>query len=289
MFILDLLDQLDTTTAIVESLDSTVSIRPEPTVNEAAKPGQPNLWGNPAVIAAFISAAVAFVGALLTFFDNRKKHKETLLHNKQVLESTNEMNTNMLKHQKLEMENSRLNERKKFLYKKLNEFYIPITNYLNSSKDLYGIFMAGKPDSSEFRVLNHLLNPERIYSNGEKVVLTNSERVILGQIFDIGNDVIKLIDSKGGLIDDRELTETYIPDPNITDIEFDEEKTLLSLTRTHFRIIKLAYEGALADSPDVDKYEKFVYPRELNSVLAKKTEEIKSEIEQIDQEIGASI
>jgi len=171
----------------------------------------------------------------------------------------------VLKQSKYQIEYNRLNERKKYILKKLNEFYYPLRNYLQTSKSLYDLFIQGKPNG--FRTLTYLLNPNQSYEDNVKVVLQGNDKILLEKIFEIGFEIEKLIAVKGGIIDDPEFTEKYTPSNAFADPMIVGNLSLLSLTKSHLNFIRLAYNGNLIG--DVEKFTVYVYPRELNKILDK--------------------
>ena len=199
------------------------------------------------IIAALVAAIASVLVSLANIWHNRKMHTATL--------------ANIQKEARIQ----KLIERRNLLYKKLTEFYLPLNSMINRSKNLYKLFVEGKPDSKEFRVLTHLLKPETVYSDGRKITFSQNDKALLKQIIEIGANIRKLIDEKGGLIEDEELIGVYKPNSEITDVFLKEDVTLLSLIYTHYSVIQLAFEGDLTG--EADKFENFVYPRELNKIL----------------------
>jgi hypothetical protein len=140
---------------------------------------------------------------------------------------------------------AQLNEKKhederKEIYKKLNEFYGPYQQLLETSRLLYDdIFKSNKPDN--WRTLIALLEGEKLIGNDKEVY---------EQIMSITDELEVLRISKSGLVDDVVL------------------QRLLAKAGTHYRIIKLAYNGKLTG--EKNRFENYVYPKELNQMINEK-------------------
>ena len=215
-------------------------------------------WINSTVVASLIGALGGVLGAfIVAYFNNRL--------NRKVLET------------------NKLIERRKNLSRKLNEFYLPLKSMLGRSRNLFKLFAEGKPE--EFRVLTYLLNSDQTYSDGNPVELSKNDEALLKQIFELGTNIRRLIDEKSGIIDDEEFIGNYVPDSKVTDVVLKEETSLLDLAYNHFEIIQLAHDGDLRG--ESEKYEQFVYPRELNSILDDKIEVLRREIESLSKKIDS--
>jgi len=215
------------------------------------------------VSAAIITSICGFATTIVLVIVNISITRKTL-----------KQNTNQLIIRSIE-------EKRKYYLKKLNEFYLPLMNYLESSKSIYNKFFEGKPKG--FRTLTYLLNRNKEI-NGIRYQLTANDESLLKQILDIGTQITNLIDKKSGLIEDPELKNNYKPNPEITDIKLDEEISILTLLQTHLRIIRLAKEGDLTG--ESERYEKYVYPREINFILKEIIEKTKGNVKQLDQNIS---
>lgn len=201
-----------------------------------------------AIISALISASVALVIGLLSYFHNRATLRE-----------------------------SKRTERRKVIETTLNEFYGPLLSYLNVIKALYRLFTADKPKS--FRTLTYLLNQDQEYETEfgkRKVVLSDSDRKLLQEIIETEKKIEDLIITKGGLADDPALMFDYVSDPRVTDVQLNKDKLgLLAVTITHFRVLRMAFEGNFQN--EVERFKDFVYPRELDEKVMSRIESLRNE------------
>jgi hypothetical protein len=140
---------------------------------------------------------------------------------------------------------------RKEIYKKLNEFYGPVQQYLGKSYELYGMFTASRP--ADFRTLIALLEGRKFEGN---------DKVLLDQIVEIINKVEDLLLKNSGLVDDKELRE------------------LLAKAGTHFRVLQLAYQGILAG--EVERFQDYVYPRDLNQKIDEQIEKLKARLNELN-------
>lgn len=210
-------------------------------------------------LSIYITAAgvfVALITAIIASYINYTNTKKTLLENKRA-------------------------EKRKLKEKALNEFYGPLLSYLNSVEALFNVFRANKP--KDFRTLTHLLNPSQTYLiNGQSVQisLSKSDKTILNEVIEIEKKIEELVLTKAGLVDDEELMFVYVPNPKVTDVDLKEDKlSLLAVAITHFRILRLAYEGKLDDN--IERYKKFVYPRELDIKIRNKIKSLQNELKNL--------
>ncbi|MFC1976364.1 hypothetical protein ACFLXQ_08185 [Chloroflexota bacterium] len=153
--------------------------------------------------------------------------------------------------QRLQLKLKQREDERKEIYKKLNDFYGPVQQYLRKSEVLYKRFASTRPDG--FRTLVALLEGEKFEGN---------DAVLLEQIIEIIVEVEKLILTQGGLIDDREI------------------RDLFAKAGTHFRILQLAYHGKLKG--DVERFEGYVYPRELNQVIEDEIQKRKARLDELN-------
>jgi hypothetical protein len=151
---------------------------------------------------------------------------------------------------------SKRKERRESITKKLNEFYGPLDSYLKIIYEFNLILKTNKP--SDFRTLTHLLDSSRIYENGMQVNLTNSDKKIIAEIIDIENKIEELVTSKGGLIDEP------------------SQGSLLAKAIAHFRVLRLAFNEEI--SGEVERFEKFVYPRELDKTVQDKIQGLQQQL-----------
>lgn len=202
------------------------------------------------VIASFITFMGTIIVAGISIHNNRKTTKE----NKRLVERTD------------------LIEKSKVVEKRLNEFYIPLRHYLSQSKSLFRIFNKDKP--ADFRTLTFLLNPQDEYGEEKtKVVLNQNDIALLNNIIDIGGRIETLIHEKIYLIgSDREFVSNYVPTEGYKHIKYDRELSLIDLLISHLLAIRLAFKNEIAG--EVDKFEGFVFPNEINSKINNKITEL---------------
>lgn len=172
-------------------------------------------------------------------------------------------------------------ERKNFIEKQLNEFYGPLSYYINTSKALYTVFKSNKP--KELRLLTHLLEPEKIYSNGKKVVFNESDDKLILKIIGLCEEIEKLIYLKGSLVDDVELTHKYEKNDfeKFTDSEI-KEIGLFARMLAHFNIVKMAYNGEIKGSDFTsEELKDFVYPEDINDKISNNLVSLQNELKHI--------
>ncbi|MDD3013455.1 MAG: hypothetical protein PHC34_07100 [Candidatus Gastranaerophilales bacterium] len=143
-------------------------------------------------------------------------------------------------------------ERRKEIYKQLNEFYGPFQQLINKSKHLYQIMIEDKPDN--FRTLIALLENYNFSENDKKLI---------EEIISIGKRTEELILTKSGLIEDNELRE------------------LLGKATTHFDIINKSYNKIITG--DMDKFKDYVFPRNLDEKIIDNIKKLKDELESLNQ------
>lgn len=182
------------------------------------------------IYSALITSGVALLVGVLTFVYNRASLAE-----------------------------SKRKERRESITKKLNEFYGPLNSYIKIIYEFNTLLKANKPN--DFRTLTHLLEPNKIYENGQRVDLSDSDRRIIEEILDLEKEIEKLVTSKGGLIDD--------PD----------QADLLAKAITHFRVLRLAFNQEINGDPK--PFEAFVYPRSLDGAVQDRIEALQKELREI--------
>jgi len=143
----------------------------------------------------------------------------------------------------------------KDIQEKLNSFYGPFRQLLGTSERLYNEFRAHQPDPDSFRTLTALLRGKQFTGNDE---------ILLRQIIEITEKLDDMILSKSELIDER------------------LQPTLWEAS-THFRLIRLAHRGHLSGEPE--RFERFVYPRELNSQIEAEIQRLRGKLEDLRQRI----
>jgi hypothetical protein len=139
--------------------------------------------------------------------------------------------------------------RRNEIYKRLNEFYGPIEQYLKRSQDLYGRF------SSRLKMQNPGFQTLPVLLDSQLSTFTENERILLKEIIKCGEQMEKLIFEKSGLIDDAELTTIWLP----------------KLTH-HLLIFRLAYHGELKG--DRENIADDVFPEGIDGIVAARKREL---------------
>ncbi len=143
----------------------------------------------------------------------------------------------------------------KDIQEKLNSFYGPFRQLLGTSENLYNEFRARQPDPENFRTLTALLTGKQF---------TGNDKILLEQIIEITEKLDNLILSKSELIDER------------------LQPTLWEAS-THFRLIRLAHCGRMSGEPE--RFEKFVYPRGLNTEIEAEIQRLRGQLENVRKRI----
>lgn len=147
----------------------------------------------------------------------------------------------------------RQKDERKEIYKKLNAFYGPFKQRLEKTWELYQIFAKNR-DRDSFRTLDALLKGEKFEGN---------DKILLEEILELGKEMEQLVLAQGGLIDDPEL------------------RQLLVKAGTHFRVLRLAYEGRFRG--DTDRFQDYVYPRELDKKLDQQIRKLTERLDELNK------
>jgi hypothetical protein len=150
------------------------------------------------------------------------------------------------------LHSNNVNEERKDIHTRLNEFYGPLRQLLGVSRDLYGRFRYSKPDN--FRTLIVLL---------EGHIFEGNDKALLEQILKVTRAIDQLILKKSGLVDNLEL------------------HALLSKASTHFRLMRLAYEGQL--SGDIERFQDHIFPLELAERIDAQIEGLQSRLNDLNR------
>ncbi|WP_132011901.1 MULTISPECIES: hypothetical protein [unclassified Flavobacterium] len=174
-------------------------------------------------------------------------------------------------------------EKRQVIENKLNQFYIPLRHHLEHSKTLFKIFVKDKPQN--FRTLTYLLDKNQIYgSNNVQVVLNKNDKSLIKTIIKVGTKIENLIHEKSYLIgDDIEFVQNYTPRTEYAHITYERDMTLLSLLISHLITIRMAFNEDL--SGQINKFEGFVFPNEVNVRVNEKINELERKINSYDLEI----
>lgn len=128
----------------------------------------------------------------------------------------------------------------------------PLRQLRGISSELYGRFTANR--SGDFRTLIVLLKGEKFEGN---------DKILIEQILEVSEKIDDLILKNSGLVDDPELNR------------------LLYRASTHFRILRLAYHGNLVG--DVERFEDYVFPRELDKKIEEQIKRLKRRLEELNR------
>lgn len=146
-------------------------------------------------------------------------------------------------------------DEQKEIYKKLNEFYGPLSLLRGKSKRMYEIFSQRfKVSNPDFRTLNFLIEKGKTELEGDELTL-------LEGIIKVGEKIENLVIEKSGLIDDQELNEQL--------------KRLI----THTSILRLAFDGLLTSKPD--SYNDNTFPRHLDENIEAKIVQLKKKLDEL--------
>jgi len=170
--------------------------------------------------------------------------------------------------------------KKKNIANQLEQFYVPIIGYLQVSRALSKKLFIGKPKG--FNILTYLLDQEYLFGEAEgrkvKVTLSDQEMAIVGKIILLSKEIANHIIKHSGSVEDKRLTVNYHPDPRITNITLENtEIGLLGLLLSHYRILEYAYNKTI--SGNVEYYDKFKFPREIEKIINENYLELVNELE----------
>lgn len=143
-------------------------------------------------------------------------------------------------------------EERKLIYEKLNSFYGPFQQLRGASQELYKMFKPAQDEN--FRTLIALLEGKKFEGN---------DKILLEQIIDISKKLDRLIVKRIGLVDDEKL------------------RQLLWIANTNFRLIRLAYQGALVG--DIERFKEYVFPRELDAKVAEEIHRLKQRLDELNK------
>jgi hypothetical protein len=136
---------------------------------------------------------------------------------------------------------------------KLDGFYIPF-QLQSKANHQFAQDIRSRQRDKEYRMLTKLFDAEWRKS------LTPGDAKLVEIVCSNAEDLRALIANKSGLVDDQILPH-------------------LSRASAHFRILNLAFKSELGS--DAAQFEKYVYPRQLDPVLALEITRLKSRIDQL--------
>ncbi len=222
----------------------------------------------------YILALIALIGPIAVVIISWLNTKITAKMQREMSDNTVKLQRELTE---MNLDEKRIEEKRKEISKRLDDFYGPLQQYLNKSHDLYEIFKRGKP--ANFRTLTYLLDKEQIFPDGTKVKLTDNDKVIFSEIIAIGKKIEELILSKASLSDDSRLTYHYEPSQEEKTVIPEDNSGLLSLLGTHLLVIRHAYEdriiGQAAD------YKNRVFPRAITKILKENVDRLNKELSEL--------
>lgn len=133
----------------------------------------------------------------------------------------------------------------KVIRDKLDTFFGPLSQLLATSSILYEALKSAQSNPADFRALKAVLDGQ---------VFDSNSKMILEEIIELGKSAERLIAEKAGLIDE------------------DIEEILWKL-QAHYRVLRLAYSGAIKG--EFARFEKYVFPREMDKAIREKTSNLK--------------
>lgn len=139
---------------------------------------------------------------------------------------------------------------------KLEKFFGPLASLLEESRILYAHFAISekkglKEDGDFFRTLRHITTGDNLDK------LNIHDRAILEQIVTISDKITTLIENHSGLVDNPEF------------------HSLLGKLCSHYRIMRLAFDGKLKDQHK--HLEDIVFPLEINGAIDNEIRKLESQ------------
>nr|WP_321411422.1 class I SAM-dependent methyltransferase [uncultured Carboxylicivirga sp.] len=172
------------------------------------------------------------------------------------------------------LEEQKITDKRKEIGRKLNEFYGPFIQNLKKSSTLYRALLENKENKKEFRLLDIFLVEEK------RNTLSDNDWVLIKEIIQIGKNQQKLIEEKGGLIDDPTLCNYYVDLKSMDKYPFDRRDLhnigLIPRVNAHYRILYLAYKRKLKGDPE--RFRDYVFPRWLSMEVERRIFELQNEL-----------
>ncbi|MEM0554622.1 MULTISPECIES: class I SAM-dependent methyltransferase [Aeromonas] len=139
---------------------------------------------------------------------------------------------------------------------KLEKFFGPLASLLEESRILYAHFAISEKETLSihggyFRTLRYITTGDNLDN------LNIHDKAILEQIVTISDKITTLIENHSGLVDNPEL------------------HSLLGKLCSHYRIIRLAFDGKLKDQHD--NLENIVFPLEINGAIDNEIRKLESQ------------
>ena len=177
-----------------------------------------------------------------------------------------------------ELKERRRGERRAEIKTRLYEFYGPLAAQLNVLTALHRLLAADKPEG--FNALDYLLDPYQEYSTGgskkKRVVLSDLDRRLLEEIVAAGMQVEALVLAKAGLAGDGELLFPPAAEGKLLPAAVEGESPFADAL-THFRLLRLAYNGRFEGDPT--QYQDYSFPRAFEALIREKMRALHHELE----------
>lgn len=182
-------------------------------------PEQVKAWGP--VITGCITGLVGFATVALALYHYSNTHR----HNTRIINE------------------KRIQEEKDAIRKEISEFYAPLKQLREESKELYNVFAVNekeklKANGEYFRTINHLINNRPLSTTDQK---------LLSQIIEVSEKERTLLEGKANVVDKPAIAE------------------LFGRWCSHIRLLKLLYENP--GLGDESTHSKLVYPLEVDGAI----------------------
>ncbi len=163
------------------------------------------------------------------------------------------------RYQRSMLREKRIEDKRKEIYKKLNDFYGPMKQYLAKSYRLYELFRVDKDanraeNEPRFSTLTALIRGTQFQGD---------DKEILDEIIRLGEDMENLILEKAGLVDDSELGDELLPD-----------------ALAHFFLIRIANQGRL--KKDYNSYVLHTFPNKLPEAIDRRINQLRTELKELN-------
>lgn len=209
-------------------------------VRLADKSGQ--WWSDPAVWSPFLALLIAAGGWYQASAHLNRQLEQTTRNMKEQLDAERQrLNRELEEERELkrqEFARQRTRERAELVRSKLDSFYYPYKQLSDTNRLLHQSLKARQPNPDKFRTLTSLLEGHEFSKDDQSLIC---------ELVKIGAQLEVLLASRSGLVDDSEL------------------RSIFATAATHFRILRMASEGALRG--DSERFAEKVYPRELDERL----------------------
>ena len=179
-----------------------------------------------------------------------------------------------------ELKERRRGERRAEIKTHLYEFYGPLAAQLNVLTALHRLLATGKPEG--FEALNYLLDPYQEYPTGsgkkKRLVLTDLDRRLLEEIVAAGMQIEALVLAKAGLAGDGELLFPHATEGKLLPAPV-EGGSPFAAALTHFRLLRLAYNGRFEGDPG--QYQDYTLPQAFEELIQEKMRALHRELERL--------